>query len=292
MDIAGKTPQGKEPKRSFFTHWYARRCQVPGFAGRGNSMRLASRLCCCAGRRATHSAVCYLSSQREFCRGMRHGMRQIGICRELFQSSDREQQGEYSEIYRRALLQVFDQAALRKLYAGPDIQVLVTRTSAQLPRYPGLVIGLSLCAFPALRTRRGFRRLEAQFGFSREFIPVRNCATPAELADLVLASSCTPPFTPWYSLHGRPVLDGGLSESVPLGGLPQRQGKTLVLLTAKATALNRSPGIVYAEPSQDLRISSWDYTDAGKIDYLYALGKKDGSSFLKTTGMRETFING
>ena len=198
----------------------------------------------------------------------------------------------HAEIYRRALLQVFDQAALRKLYAGPDIQVLVTRTSAQLPRYPGLVIGLSLCAFPALRTRRGFRRLEAQFGFSREFIPVRNCATPAELADLVLASSCTPPFTPWYSLHGRPVLDGGLSESVPLGGLPQRQGKTLVLLTAKATALNRSPGIVYAEPSQDLRISSWDYTDAGKIDDLYALGKKDGRSFLKTTEMRETFSNG
>src|SRR5260370_12314535 len=141
----------------------------------------------------------------------------------------------HAEFYRRALLQVFDQAALRKLYAGPDIQVLVRRTSAQWPRYPGLVIGLSLCAFPALRTRRGFRRLEAQFGFSREFIPVRNCATPADLADLVLASSCTPPFTPWYSLHGRPVLDGALSESVPLCGLPQSQAQTLVLLPSKPT---------------------------------------------------------
>lgn len=198
----------------------------------------------------------------------------------------------HAEIYRNALLQVFDQAALEKLHAGPDIQVLVTRISAKLPRYPGLVIGLSLCAFQALRMRRGYRRFEAQFGFSREFIPVKKCDTPAELADLVLASSCTPPVTPWYSLHGRPVLDGGLCESVPLSGLPEKQGKTLVLLTTKGSTVNRSPGIVYAEPSEDLRIASWDYSDASKIDYLYALGKKDGSAFLETAEMQQTFING
>src|SRR5712692_4977442 len=197
----------------------------------------------------------------------------------------------HAEIYRNALLQVFDQAALEELHAGPDIQLLVTRPSAKLPRYPGLVIGLSLYAFQGLRTRRGFRRLEAQFGFSREFIPVKNCATPAELADLVLASSCTPPVTPWYSLHGRPVLDGGLCESVPLSGLPEKQGKTLALLTTKGNAMNRFPRIVYAEPSQDLRIASWDYTDENKIDYLFSLGKKDGSAFLKTTGMQQSFIN-
>jgi predicted patatin/cPLA2 family phospholipase len=197
-----------------------------------------------------------------------------------------------AEIYRNTLLQVFDQAALEELYAGPDIQVLVTRTSAKLPRYPGLVIGLALYALQALRTRRGYRRFEAQFGFSGEFVPVKKCATPAELADLVLASSCTPPVTPWYSLHGRPVLDGSLCESVPLRGLPEKQGKTLVLLTTKGTTVDRSPGILYAEPSQDLRIASWDYTDASKLDYLYALGKKDGSAFLETTETPQTFING
>jgi len=121
---------------------------------------------------------------------------------------------------------------------------------------------------------------------------MKKCATPDELADLVLASSCTPPVTPWYSLDGRPVLDGGLCESVPLSGLPEKEGKTLVLLTTKGTTINRSPGIVYAEPSQDLPMASWDYTDAGKIDYLYAIGKKDGSAFLGTTKMRQTFIEG
>ena len=194
----------------------------------------------------------------------------------------------HAEIYRKVLLQVFDKAALQKLYAGPDIQVLVTRPSTKLPRYPSLVIGLTLCACKAFRTRRRCVRFETQFGFSREFIAVKECATPAELADLILASSCTPPVTPWYSLHGRPVLDGGLCESVPLSGLPRKQGKTLVLLTSKSTTISRSPGIVYAEPSEDLRIASWDYTDARKIDYLYALGRKDGSTFLKNADMPRT----
>ncbi len=195
----------------------------------------------------------------------------------------------HAEIYRNVLLQVFDKAALQELYAGPDIQVLVTRTSTKLSRYPGLLIGLSLRACKALRTHRRYVRFETQFGFFREFIPVKKCATPDELADLILASSCTPPVTPWYSLHGRPVLDGGLCESVPLSGLPGRQGTTLVLLTSKSAPSSCSPGIVYAQPSQDLLIASWDYTEASKIDYLYALGKKDGSTFLKTFGMPRTF---
>lgn len=188
----------------------------------------------------------------------------------------------HAEIYRSALLQVFDKAALQKLHAGPDIQVLVTRTSSKLPRYLGLAMGLSLSASKAFETRKTYLRLAAQFGFSGEFITVKKCATSAELADLILASSCTPPVTPWYSLYGRPVLDGGLCETVPLSGLPGKQGKTLVLLTSRSATISRSPGIVYAEPSQDLRIASWDYTDATIIDYLYALGKKDGTTFLKT----------
>lgn len=185
----------------------------------------------------------------------------------------------HADIYRNAVLRIFDQAAMENLFAGPDIQILVTRMSAKLPAYPGMLIGLSLCGLQAFGAGRCYRRMEEQFGFRKEFVPVKRCATPADLADLVLASSCTPPFTPFYSLHGRPVLDGGLTESVPLGGLPQKQGLTLVLLTAKAATTDRVPGILYAEPSEAMRISGWTY-DTEKIDYLYALGQKDGAAFL------------
>ena len=185
----------------------------------------------------------------------------------------------HAEIYRDAVLRTFDQAAMENLLAGPDIQILVTRMSAKLPKYPGMLAGLSLGGLQALGAGPRYRRMQAQFGFRKEFVPVKRCATPAELADLVLASSCTPPFTPFYSLHGRPVLDGGLTESVPLSGLPQKKGLTLVLLTTRLAVNDRVPGVLYAEPSEEMRVSSWTY-DTDRIDYLYALGQKDANSFL------------
>jgi predicted acylesterase/phospholipase RssA len=184
----------------------------------------------------------------------------------------------HAEIYRDAVLRMFDQSAIESLMAGPDIQILVTRTSVKLPKYAGALAGLALYGAQAFGAGRGYRRLE-EFGFCKEFVAVKTCATPAALTDLILASSCTPPFTPFYSLYGRPVLDGGLSESVPLSGLPERRGKTLALLTARGMTVDRVPGVIYAEPSETVRLNSWDY-DVGKIDSLYSLGRKDGAAFV------------
>jgi len=184
----------------------------------------------------------------------------------------------HAEIYRDAVLRTFDQAAMESLMAGPDIQILVTRTSVKLSKYAGALAGLALYGAQGFAAGRGYGRLE-EFGFCKEFVAVKRCATPGALADLILASSCTPPFTPFYSLFGRPVLDGGLSEPVPLSGLPERQGTTLVLLTERGLAVDRVPGVVYSEPSEAVHANSWDY-DVGKIDYLYALGRKDGSAFV------------
>jgi predicted acylesterase/phospholipase RssA len=49
------------------------------------------------------------------------------------------------------------------------------------------------------------------------------------LADLVLASSCTPPFTPLLHHAGRPVLDGSIADNVPVDAAGD--GPVLVLLT-------------------------------------------------------------
>ena len=189
----------------------------------------------------------------------------------------------HATIYRKALLRAFDESALQRLHAGPNIRILVARPSPKLPSYVGLPIGLSLCAFRVFVKHRWYAGLEEQLGLCKEFISVTQCATPSQLADLVLASSCTPPFTPLYSFHDRPVLDGGLIESIPLSGLPQKPGRTLVLLTANGIAIKPSPHIVYAEPSEKLDISSWDYTDPKRIESIYELGKKDGCAFLLST---------
>jgi predicted acylesterase/phospholipase RssA len=194
-------------------------------------------------------------------------------------------------IYCEGLLRAFDEGALEKLHAGPDIQVLVARTSPKVPGFAGVSIGLSLCAIRCLVKHRWYQRVEERLGLCREFVSVKGCATPSQLADLVLASSCTPPFTPWYSLHGRPVLDGGLIEDTPLSGLPQKAGRTLVLLTAKGIAIKSSAEVVYAEPSERLQISSWDYTDPKQIDDLYELGKKDGSALVLSTRNRSALAS-
>ena len=52
-------------------------------------------------------------------------------------------------------------------------------------------------------------------GSDRQTVSVRECASAESLADLILASSCTPPFTPVLSWKGRAVLDGGLIDNVP-----------------------------------------------------------------------------
>ncbi len=171
----------------------------------------------------------------------------------------------HAAIYRETLIRIFDQPAIEALYSGPEIHVLLTRT---------------MCALKGQAESEFYRELDARVGFSKEFVSVKKCRTPAELADLVLASSCTPPVTPLYSLDGRIALDGGLVENVPVSGLPEEPGPTLVLLARKRNQMNARPGFVYAGPSEYVNVASWDYTDPTKIDYLYGLGRRDGYTFL------------
>ena len=79
------------------------------------------------------------------------------------------------------------------------------------------------------------------------------------LADLVLASSCTPPFTPILHHAGRPALDGGVADNVPAGAVPEAH--TLVRLTRRYRSLPRHPLRTYVQPSVPIPVSSRDYTD-------------------------------
>jgi predicted acylesterase/phospholipase RssA len=122
--------------------------------------------------------------------------------------------------------------------------------------------------------------MHKRLGFCGELISVKSCSTPDELANLVLASSCTPPITPWYSIGGRPALDGGLVESIPLSGIPMRQARTLVLLTGARADLPTLEQTVFVSPASDAGIASWNYTDAGAIDRLYDRGARDAEMFI------------
>ena len=105
------------------------------------------------------------------------------------------------------------------------------------------------------------------------------CASPQALADLVLASSCTPPFTPLLAQGGRPALDGGLTDNVPVAAVERADRPTLVLLARRYARLPPHAGRRYVQPSAPVPVAAWDYTDARGIQAAFDLGRRDGEKF-------------
>ena len=183
----------------------------------------------------------------------------------------------HAGMYRRALLELIDAPALARLHRGPEIVVPVTRAPGWLgPRGAFAVAGLA-DALEHFLAPRVHPRLARRIGFTAEYASVRDCATPEALADLVLASSCTPPFTPLLAHAGRPALDGGIADNVPVEAAGA--GPTLVLLTRRFRKLPAHPARTYVQPSRPVPVASWDYTDPDGLQAAFDLGLRDGAAF-------------
>ena len=191
-------------------------------------------------------------------------------------------------IYRQALLDIFgDQfAALQDPAKTPEIRIGVSH----LPRWLGARSGV-LAGLIAYNIEKHWRRtlhptLGRSLGFHPEFVKVTECATPETLADLILQSSCTPPFTPVLRRNGRPVLDGGMVDNVPVGALDATPGDVLVMVTRLYPRPQRfvlqhgGQRRVYVQPSRKVPISSWDYTSPSQMRHAFDLGVEDGARFL------------
>ncbi len=190
----------------------------------------------------------------------------------------------HAAMYRRALLEVIDDRALAMLHAGPDLRVPITRP----PCWLGVRTGFAIAAFAdAVEHALGppvHPRLAPWLGFRACYTTMRECRTPEALADLVLASSCTPPFTPLFLHGGKPALDGGIADNVPVAALGDTPGRTLVLLARRYRRLPVHALRVYAQPSVNVPVSSWDYTDPAGLQAAYDLGRRDGETFLRQAG--------
>jgi predicted acylesterase/phospholipase RssA len=187
----------------------------------------------------------------------------------------------HADMYRRALLAVIDRDALERLHAGPEVLVPVTRAPRWLGvraafAVAGLAEALEHVARPSVHPV-----LARRLGFAAEYVSVRSCPSPEALADLVLASSCTPPFTPALAHGGRPALDGGIADNVPAAAVEAGDGPTLVLLTRRFARLPVHPGRTYVQPSAAVPVSAWDYTAPDAIQAAFDLGRRDGARYAK-----------
>lgn len=186
----------------------------------------------------------------------------------------------HERMYRATILAMTDPARLDRLHRGPDLRVLLGRPPCWAGRVGTLVLGLIGSRAEQVLGGGVHAVWGRRVGFRPEFVSVRQCGTAEELAALLLQSACTPPALPLYRRDGRPVLDGGIVDGVPVEGVEPAR-RTLVLLTRRHSpaALPRVPGRTYVQPSEPIPIETWDYASPAGVRAAFALGQQDGRAF-------------
>jgi predicted acylesterase/phospholipase RssA len=186
-------------------------------------------------------------------------------------------------MYRELMLATMDGKSFAKLKKGPDIRILMSRPPSLLGPRSATFIGLMAYLIDKHASGDVHPTLPTRIGYYPEVAVAQDCGTAEELADLVLASSCTPPFTPIMRRNGRTVLDGGLIDNVPMRALADTGGAILILLTRqyRESSIPRIPGRTYVQPSRPSPIAKWDYTSPKGIQEVFDLGRKDGEDFAK-----------
>jgi len=192
----------------------------------------------------------------------------------------------HEEIYRDTILHCIDGAALDRLHQGPRVRILFARLPGWLGPRMGVGAGLLAYELEKILSPSLHPRLGAALGFREGIGEVLDCRSPGDLADLILCSSCTPPFTPVFKRDGEPVLDGGLLDNVPVGILSPEREKVLVLLSRRydPELLTGFPGRTYVQPSAEMPVSKWDYTSPEGLAAARDMGRRDAEAFIRTPG--------
>lgn len=191
----------------------------------------------------------------------------------------------HHQIYRSALKNILG-GGFDLIKRGPEIEIGLAKTPAWLGPRLSVAVGLSVYNLEKHFKKSLHPTLGKTIGFTREFIRAQDCSSEDDLIELILQSSCTPPFTPVMYRGGQAVLDGGLVDNVPIDGLsPSPEGvprsEVLVLLTRRYSQpdylIKELPGLrlTYVQPSRPVPISSWDYAHHKLMPLTYQQGRAD-----------------
>jgi predicted acylesterase/phospholipase RssA len=198
-----------------------------------------------------------------------------------------ERLAPHGAIFREVMTTIAEAGGLERIRQAPfPVLVLASGFPDALPG--GLAVLVGIGAYQLERTLRPTRlhpTLGRRLAFTPAVFDMRDCDTPDDLADLVLASSATPPFTPLGRFRGRALLDGGMVDNAPafLGDAMPGVTRNLVFLTRPYTP---PPGVVgrrcYVTPSAPPPLERWDYTRPHLIDANVTLGEQDADRYLAT----------
>ncbi|MFM6962372.1 MAG: patatin-like phospholipase family protein [Polynucleobacter victoriensis] len=194
----------------------------------------------------------------------------------------------HHQIYRTALKNILG-GGFDLIKRGPEIEIGLAKTPAWLGPRLSVAVGLTVYNLEKYFKKSLHPTLGKTIGFTREFIRAQDCSSEDDLIELILQSSCTPPFTPVMYRGGQAVLDGGLVDNVPIDGLsPAPEGmprsEVLVLLTRRYSQpdylIKELPGLrlTYVQPSRPVPISSWDYAHHELMPLTYQQGRADAET--------------
>ncbi|WP_444888794.1 patatin-like phospholipase family protein [Microbulbifer sp. JMSA008] len=200
-------------------------------------------------------------------------------------------------IYRNAMLELF-RDGLEPLSAAADLQIGVVHPPRLLPA--GLAFGVGALAYYTDKhlLRSLHPKIALGLGFKQNFYRAQDCQSVEELVELILCSSCTPPFTPRLRRAGDPVLDGGVVDNIPVAGLDSEAGRVLILLSRcyprypnRFTRRRGEQLWTYVQPSRPPYLSVWDYTNPELAQKTYELGRTDGREFLQKHMLEQEMLD-
>ena len=187
----------------------------------------------------------------------------------------------HARIFRRAMMEVFDPLAIKRLKDGPEFNILLAVPPPWAGPRLSLLLGFGCYTIEKWISKPVHPELSVKAGFRPMVVDARGCSGAEELTNLIMSSSCTPPFTPIMTWEGKTVLDGGLVDNIPVQALGPDPGRTLVLATRpySPSRLLFSADRLYVQPSETIGIYKWDYTSPEGLQAAFDLGKSDGKKF-------------
>jgi len=190
------------------------------------------------------------------------------------------------DMYTDIILKMIDNDAFERIKSGPALRIMLTRAPGFLGARSATFTGLLAYLVEKHTTHPVHPVLALKLGFTPEIVDARECRDPRELADLILSSSCTPPFVPVMRWKNRIALDGGLVDNVPLSAIDgsEREGGALILLTRqyRQERIPVAPHLTYVQPSKEIPVGKWDYTSPQGLKDAYDLGRRDAETFLRS----------
>ncbi|BBM03187.1 patatin-like phospholipase family protein [Microbulbifer sp. GL-2] len=192
----------------------------------------------------------------------------------------------HHHIYRHAMRKLFT-GGLKKLHSTADLRIAVAYSPEWLSGPLALLLGIGIDYTDTYFSRSLHPSSARRLGYRQFFHSAHNCTDELELERLILTSSCTPPLTPRQQREGAEILDGGVVDSVPVGGLDPEPGRVLILLTRNYpqypwcfTCRKGDQLWTYVQPIRPLPIRVWDFANPQALTRVFHAGRADGQAFL------------